>query len=374
MVVDEIMGVGMAGFRRIFLFLLLHFLDNGAGQVSSKTLQFGHSIDDQGWAAAHRYHFSKGERLHAVLKGEMHFSKVHVMPFSQLIPSWNGARPIEGYFAVYVRVRSQETHRWDDWLHVADWGADGQRSYGAKGAFSTFHYARLEMNEDILADGFEMKVEAHDGASLKEVQLLVASTSNKQYFKTEHYSKSLLQSLESVYLEDVPCISQMIDHPHALKICSPTALAVCTAALYGKLHANDPLVMAQKVYDKRLEIYGNWMFNTAQGFITCYQKIFFYPMRLENFASLHAILMEGIPVVVSIRGTLKGAAKSYPSGHLLVVVGWDKKKAKVICHDSAFKHNHNVEVEYDWSEFVTAWQLSQRLVYRAVFKNYRGGV
>ncbi len=339
--------------------------------VLTCAMPIGYSVDNQGWAVAHRHFFSKVEQTHARLKGVAVFRKVNVKIFTQLIPSWNGSRPTHGFFAIYARVRSAATRRWDEWLHVADWGADSQRSYCAKGEFSSFYYARLEMLEGVHADGFEMKIEAREGAVLRDLQLLVASTSNKDDFKAEFYSKSAFQSLPSIYLQDVPCVSQMIDHPHALKICSPTALTVCAAALYEKIGDNNPLHIAQKVYDKQLAIYGNWMFNTAQGFIECHERIFFYPVRLKNFAALHELLMKGIPVVVSIRGTLTGAAKSYPGGHLLVVVGWDSKKRKVICHDSAFKKNDNVEVEYDWGEFITAWQLSNRLIYKPVFKNKR---
>ncbi len=329
------------------------------------SLRNGYSIDDQKWSWAHRYHLSLSERMHATLKGVFHFHKGGVAPFTQLIPSWNSTRPSKGHYAVYVRVRDAATHEWDQWLHVAYWGERGQRSYGMRGNFSSFHYARLEMNKGRKADAFELKIEAHEGASLERLQLVAVSTSDKELFQPESYSKRV-QQLRSVYITEVPQISQMnLPHKDAGKICSPTAITVLSGAFFT-LH--NPLKTAEQVYDHGLSIYGNWMFNTAQAYLLCRERIFFYPVRLADFSALHALLVQGIPVVVSIRGTLTGAAKSFPGGHLLVVVGWNARSKKVVCHDSAFKNKEDIEVEYDLYEFIAAWELSQRLVYKPLFE------
>jgi hypothetical protein len=127
----------------------------------------------------------------------------------------------------------------------------------------------------------------------------------------------------------------------------------------------DFINFARKAHDTGLDAYGSWPFNTATAFEYCKGKFLFRVQRLASFADLHEFLNRKIPVIVSVRGNIKGAAKEYDQGHLLVVVGWDKEQKKVLCHDPAFKANNKVCVAYDLCSFLAAWERSRRLAYCA---------
>ena len=83
----------------------------------------------------------------------------------------------------------------------------------------------------------------------------------------------------------------------------------------------------------------------------------------ETSPTIIGQLAQGIPVTVSVRGTLDGAPKAYDNGHLLVIVGWNAKKKAVICHDPAFDNHQYVLKQYPVQSFIRAWENSRRLAY-----------
>jgi hypothetical protein len=103
----------------------------------------------------------------------------------------------------------------------------------------------------------------------------------------------------------------------------------------------------------------------AHAFERCQGTIHSATARAPSFKQLYAKLLEGIPVIVSVRGPLEGAASAYAHGHLLVVVGWDRARQSVICHDPAFAHTDLVEKRYPLHHFLPAWERSHRLIYLA---------
>jgi hypothetical protein len=124
-----------------------------------------------------------------------------------------------------------------------------------------------------------------------------------------------------------------------------------------------PFNFAKNVFDKGLGVYGSWPFNTAHAFELCGGKIRFAVGRLSSFVDLHKHLMNGIPVIISVRGSIDGAPKAYANGHLLVVVGWDAQHKKVICHDPALPTNNATLRRYSIYSFLKAWESSKRLAY-----------
>lgn len=315
------------------------------------------------WSVVHKKIYTDVERAVHDDQKNLIYTKKHVPPFTQLIVSWNVYRPINGQFDFFIRSHAQGAapDRWDQWLKVASWGDGIQKSYFSRGGDAVFNYVRLEMREGLLADGFEIKVEALQGASLKDVKAFFISTSNYKEFKPERpYSAS--KDLESLFITGVPEKSQkMVDHPRLGALCSPTSLSMILEALLGDYI--DPLETARGVYDEGLDVFGNWTFNMAYAFEKASGNYFFYTARLSSFAHLYHFLEQDIPVGVSIRGKIKGGRKLYPHGHLLVVVGFDKKNQKVICYDPAFDALNQVKVLYDIAEFIPAWERSYRLAY-----------
>jgi len=69
--------------------------------------------------------------------------------------------------------------------------------------------------------------------------------------------------------------------------------------------------------------------------------------------------------VISVRGTLPGAVKEFPGGHLIVIVGWDKQNQMVLCHDPAFCPASLVPHAYPLKSLLQAWENSYRTAYLA---------
>jgi hypothetical protein len=293
--------------------------------------------------------------------------------FSELIFSWNALRPIRGYYSFWIRVRERNTKQWYAWHEMARWGTDAQgnilqKSFTSKHRLGT-HYAhvRLEMPKSRVADAFEVKIKAHSHACLANIRGIAVNTYDFSKFVSERIPAcyTRLRKLASVYLAQVPRKSQMnLKHPQYRSLCSPTSVSILLSYLLDK--TIDACAVARGVFDQGLKIYGSWPFNIAHAFEVAQGSIFFQVERLHSFKTLHSLLCQGIPVIVSVRGALKGAPLHYEQGHLLVVVGWNQRFGKVLCHDPSFKSDHATAVAYDLDEFLAAWERSKRLAYRAI--------
>jgi hypothetical protein len=276
--------------------------------------------------------------------------------FNQLIFSWNILRPLKGYFKFYVSVRT--TSGWSRWFNAADWGFGVQRSYLDKDSDIGFYHVRLEVFK-AKADAFRLKIEAVDGADLSLLKSVAVTVSDKALIKAETYNE--LRNLPNVFIKNVPAQSQMaLKHEDNGRICSPTSISMLLG--YFKRKKINPLITAQSSFDDGLQAYGSWPFNIAHAFES-YSNCRFSVVRLASFKNLHSYLQRGVPVVVSIRGNLKGAAKDYPHGHLILVNGWNKDKKLVYVHDPAFKRDSLVRHSYRVEDFLKAWERSHRLAY-----------
>lgn len=295
------------------------------------------------------------------------FEKTGLPPFTQLIFSWNAHMPSSkirssgGGFRFFVRVRYVDTHDWSGWHRMAEWGKLGGTTFYAQHEDGLeYCYVRLEMPKGRYADAFQIKVESLHGAPLGLIKMLAVCSSNLSSFETE--DPEVYDQLSYVYLKGVPALSQReLDHPQTPKICSPTSL--CVLASYLADHQFDPVTFADGVFDKGLKVYGSWSCNTAYAFHATDGAAFFHVQRLHNFKTLYDYLRKGIPVVVSVRGSLTGAPKAYPGGHLLTVVGFDPERKLVLCHDPAVWKAEDVFKEYRLDEFLIAWENSHRLAY-----------
>jgi hypothetical protein len=283
--------------------------------------------------------------------------------FSQLILSWNAFRPTKGHFRFWVQAQDSATKKWYDQHHIIDWGKDIQHSYISIDEKGTgCYHVRLELPKNRHGNSFRIKIESHDGADLSLLKSLNVCVSDLAKFKAS--SSSEFSTLKSVKVHNVPKQSQMVlDHPRAHQLCSPTSLSMLLG--FFQKTPVDPLQCAEKVYDSGLDTFGSWPFNVAHAFEACEGKIHFGVRRLNSFAEVHKQLSRNIPVMVSVRGELVGAAKPYNDGHLLLVIGYDAKQKKVICHDPAFEDASQVTASYDVDGFLKAWARSRNLAYIA---------
>jgi hypothetical protein len=287
--------------------------------------------------------------------------KTKLPHFNHLIFSWNAVRPEKGYLRFSVRVRDAFSQVWHKWHIAADWGAMIQKSYVDKPETGPqWHYVRLEMPIGVSADAFSLKIVGLSGASVRVLKSVLVSLSALSKFSPDDYQA--IAKLPSLAVVGVPAYSQMVlDHPKANVMCSTTSCSMLTAFLTEK--DVDPLAFALSSYDNGLSAYGSWPFNIAHMFEKLNHIRSVHVLRLPSFTTLYKFLKKNIPVVVSVRGAIEGAVKSYDSGHLLLVIGWSKEKQKVLCHDPAFPSSEFVPVEYDLTSFCIAWERSRRLAY-----------
>jgi len=293
------------------------------------------------------------------------FAYTDMKPFTQMLFSWNAERPKEGYYRFWAQIRNAATKKWHAWHKMIDWGYQVQRSYYENGSKdeTTYAHVRLEAPHSSYADGVRFVVTPVGGAEVQQIQSINLSLSNMKGFTSEVGSKKF-ESLSSVFIKNVPLQSQMtLDHPKKEILCSPTSCSMVLSYLLKK--PIQPELFAEGSFDAGLNFYGSWPFNTAHAYELSKGLFHFHVTRLHSFIQLYKKLKENMPVVVSVRGVLKGAPKEYTNGHLLVVIGYDQHSKKVIVHDPAIADNHEVLKSYELSSFLRAWERSRRLAYVA---------
>jgi len=270
------------------------------------------------------------------------WEETHTIPFNELILSWNGIRPKRAKWTFWVSLQKEE------WLKYAEWGPDSQRSFKSKAAFA-------ENDRDVViprevCTAFQVRVE---GEELCQLHTLYACVSH-----LAHHTVILPEDLPPVFLQEIPRQSQMVlDHPRHKDLCSPTSTT--TAMKIVAKRSFDPIDFASRIYDDAFDIYGNWILNIAEAYHQLRSPC--HVERLADFSALHAQLMQGRPVVVSVKGEIPGAPKPYSVGHLLCVVGYERKT--VYCIDSGFPDNASTFVGYGLKDFLTAWGIRRNLAY-----------
>lgn len=357
---DGVKGSGMErghprviGNRSPFLLgicFILHVIMSGAvasEQAKPWTWQYSTVFQAQEAASFHE-------------KKQLSFVQLDTPLFTQLIVSWNASKPANGHYSVWVQGRNSKTQHWLPLHHMLDWGATWQRTYISKcDDGSGCHHVRLEIPKSVRGDGFRIRIEAHDGADLAQLKGLFVCLADFSLFEVQHDSYAHLKSIK---IENVPAYSQMVlNHPRAQNLCSPTSMSMLLS--YILKTPVDPLLFAQGVYDSGLDSFGSWPFNVAHAFVTAQEAVTVYATRLPSFETLYQRLRNDIPVMVSVRGALQGAAKEYTNGHLLLVTGWDHRTKQVLCHDPAFASDKETVVRYDIRSFLEAWGRSHNFAY-----------
>ena len=154
-----------------------------------------------------------------------------------------------------------------------------------------------------------------------------------------------------------------LEHPRNYDLCSATSAAAVVK--YLKQDQNiDAREVAQGALDSGFDIYGNWIFCTAQSATMLGSEWSSWVGRLSNFDEVIDRLQEGFPVVMSIRGPLEGSYLPYAKGHLLAVIGYDSASQSVLCMDPAFPQNVQDPISYKLEDFLKA---SKRRGYVAYF-------
>ena len=149
----------------------------------------------------------------------------------------------------------------------------------------------------------------------------------------------------------VPAISQMaVGGPHALRICSPTSVAM-VLGYWG--HDVPTLSLAADVFHASTDRYGVWPAAIAAA---ARHDVAGYLLRFPDWASAAWCLEHGMPIVASLRfaaGELRGAPLAETSGHLVVLTGYDGDW--VLVNDPAAAGDDPVPRRYLRTEIERVW-------------------
>ncbi|MEM7175530.1 MAG: C39 family peptidase [Chlamydiota bacterium] len=277
-------------------------------------------------------------------------------PFDELIISWYADRPSNGHYAIYASIKVDEN--WSPWLPYALWGTDFQQTFDSGNDFFIRSYQDVvSVGEGKKGSAFRIQIRAEDGASLNDFHRLHVSATDLSQFSPD---LPTFICEKSVSRFPVPLISQMaLSDPRNKRLCSPTS-ATALVNFYNKDTASNAIDFAEKVYDKRWNIFGNWVFNVAQASLLLGKNYICYVERIENLTDIFS----HIPVVISIKADLPNGAVPYSkSGHLLVVAGYDNDRQSFNCMDPAFQTNQDTAVDYQAVDLLPAWNCSKRIAY-----------
>jgi len=282
----------------------------------------------------------------------------NILPFDELMLTWNAKRPIDGKYLFYVSAKV--AGRWSPWLLYAIWGSDGQCSFKNAAECSPVRVFQdaFAISDGKKATGFQIKIVPEGHSTLDDIYSLHVYTNSDKVQEP----KSVISTKKPVHLK-VKGLSQMkLNHERYAYLCSPTSTSAVVRYLLNSMDI-DPVNFAQKSWDSGFDIFGNWVFNVVHASSELGSDWDCWVERLLSFDDIYERLRQGTPVVVSIRGPIQGSAQPYAKGHLLVVTGYNPLGKKVICMDPAFSTDDQTGVSYDLSEFVQAWSRRGKLAY-----------
>jgi hypothetical protein len=285
------------------------------------------------------------------------WEETQLKPFDELIVSWDAERPLKGSYLIQV---SLFTSKWSPWLDYAFWGAHDQ--YTFKEHLSELgiqvYQDAIEVLQDKKANGFRIRIMANEKASLDGFRTLHTSSIDRKIHTVNFIpSKNVSVNLKVNGLSQIA----LSDERH-LRLCSPTSTTAVINFLSGTSDIS-PIEFANSIVDSAFDIYGNWILNTAQASHVLGNSWHCFVARLTTFNQIVDQLMKGYPVVVSIKGPLRGGALPYESGHLIVVTGYDSESQEVFCMDPAFSTDDLTHVKYSLNDFLTAWNRRQGIAY-----------
>lgn len=285
------------------------------------------------------------------------WEETQLNPFDELIVSWNAERPLSGSYLIQVSLLMSE---WTPWLDYALWSTNHQHTFNTclSDVCLQVYQDTVEVLENNKSTGFRVRVIVNQNASLEGFRALHISAIDRD----QHTVSVVPSEGTSVHLQFEGLSQMALSDERRGRLCSPTSTTAVTRFLLNSLDVS-PIEFANSVVDSAFDIYGNWILNVAQASHVLGVSWHCFVARLTTFNQIIDQLIKGYPVVVSIKGPLKGGALPYASGHLIVVTGYDSESQEVFCMDPAFPADELTHVRYALDEFLTAWSRRKGLAY-----------
>jgi len=260
-----------------------------------------------------------------------------------LVPSFSAltAAPVSFRFEISVRLAGA----WSSWV-AAD--AIGSAAFDSLPACGTPLSADIdEFTTPSPVEAIRLRLRWRgERAALASPWLIALSASDQRPSPSAPSSGATRGASLSV-----PAISQMaVGGPHALRICSPTSVAMVLGYWGRDVPA---LSLAADVFHAATDRYGVWPAAIAAA---ARHDVAGYLLRFPDWASAAWCLEHEMPIVASVRfaaGELRGAPLAETSGHLVVLTGYDGDW--VLVNDPAAAGDDTVRRRYLRSELERVW-------------------
>lgn len=288
------------------------------------------------------------ELLDDAEEGSLETPAIETEKFTEITPSWNSNTREGSFVELFIKIRIE--NKWTDYISYGSWSTDGN-NVGIKEHYSDEYIRvtedRIFVKSGRLGDGVQIKVQLR-GENPK-LKLIAFSTDGGE---DEELEGNYLRILESV-----PLISQLSSgHKDARVICSPTSLTMVL-----KHHGKDVDLnqVTRGTLDSGNQAYGNWPQNVA---FAGEQGMRAYTKKCKSINAVKNLIAKGIPVVASVcmkeKEMLDGAISAFPSGHLMVVVGFHVKDGVeyIVVNDPAANSDEEVRKYYRLDQWVSVWR------------------
>lgn len=288
------------------------------------------------------------ELLENVREGHLETTVIETEKFTEITPSWNSRTDNDSSVELLIKLRVEDN--WTPYVSYGVWSTDGN-NIGIKERDT---YELIRVTED--------RIFVKDGKFGDAVQIKVILRGNKPKlkliaFSTDAGEDELVEGNYLRILENVPLISQLASgHKDSHVICSPTSLTMALR-YHGKDVDLNQVTMG--TLDSGNDAYGNWPQNVA---FAGEQGMRAYTKKCKSINTIKNFIAKGIPVVSSVcmkdKEALEGAISAFPSGHLMVVVGFDIKDGVeyVVVNDPAADSDEEVRKYYKLDQWVNVWR------------------
>ena len=265
-------------------------------------------------------------------------------PFDELILTWNGMRPEQGGYFLFVRVK--QNGEWSPLLYYGQWGSWGQLLFrdAPEDSFASTSRGVVSPKSG-KCDGFIVFAQSTHPIGALSVFTNEPVTSSSS--ETESFAPILLKN------PDKQSMITLRQRRYS-DLYLTTAVSIAVNTLYKKKKI-DPVSFAELSYDQEYDAYDHWNLSAAQASASLEDNYLVQIQRLPNFAALYSYLAQGCPVVVGIKGTLKGGPRPHAREHALCVIGYDPATQRVHCIDPYFPTDNATVVSYSLSDFTAAW-------------------
>nr|WP_312578195.1 C39 family peptidase [Sedimentibacter sp.] len=281
-------------------------------------------------------------------EGYMVTPVIEVPGFTQISPSWNSKTDRDSSVELLIRIKIGKN--WTSYISYGIWSTDGNNigiNKNQSDEFVKVTTDRIFVCNDKFADAVQIKVIFRGNGS--KIRLIA--------FTTDSGEKEDLNGNYLKVIDNVPMISQLASgHKDSHSICSPTSLTMVLKYYGIPVELDD---VTNGTFDTGSELYGNWPQNSAYA---GEQGMRAYTKKCVSINAVKNLIAKDIPVVASVvskeKEELDGAISAFPSGHLMVVIGFKIVDGEeyIVVNDPAANTDEEVRKYYKLDQWIKVWR------------------